>query len=85
MKNCFFLFILEVDFLMKLASRNLVSFPKLVLIFLHLQHYISVAVLIYTAIIQSFICIAQLGFSFIAVIGLGWFVNQSEVGLEKEH
>ncbi|CAG9537872.1 unnamed protein product, partial [Cercopithifilaria johnstoni] len=48
-------------------------------------HYISVAVLMYTAFIQQFTCIAQLGFSFIAVIGLNWFVNQGELKSEKEH
>ncbi|KAL3982513.1 PGAP1-like family protein [Acanthocheilonema viteae] len=42
-------------------------------------HYISVAVLLYTAFIQPFTCIAQLGFSFIAVIGLNWLVNQGEL------
>uniref|UniRef100_A0A0R3RRD8 GPI inositol-deacylase n=1 Tax=Elaeophora elaphi TaxID=1147741 RepID=A0A0R3RRD8_9BILA len=46
-------------------------------------HYISVAVLVYTALIQPFTCIAQLGFSFIAIIGLSWFVNPSELKPEK--
>ncbi|EFO24214.2 hypothetical protein LOAG_04273 [Loa loa] len=48
-------------------------------------HYISVAVLLYTALTQSFTCISQLGSSFIAVIGLNWFVNQSKLKSKKEH
>ncbi|MCP9265688.1 GPI inositol-deacylase [Dirofilaria immitis] len=49
-----------------------------------LQHYISVAVLTCTAIIQPFTCVAQLGFPFIAVIGLSWFVNRRELKPSKE-
>ncbi|KAM3725606.1 GPI inositol-deacylase [Dirofilaria immitis] len=47
-------------------------------------HYISVAVLTCTAIIQPFTCVAQLGFPFIAVIGLSWFVNRRELKPSKE-
>ncbi|KAK6110827.1 PGAP1-like family protein [Brugia pahangi] len=48
-------------------------------------HYISVAVLMYTFLTQPSTCIEQLGFSFIAIIGLSWFVTQSEKKSKEEH
>ncbi|VDN01976.1 unnamed protein product [Thelazia callipaeda] len=39
------------------------------------MHHILVIVLVYNAFIQQHTCITQLGYSFIAIIGLHWFIG----------